>query len=101
MRIKVPLGLTKDQIFVTIFIGALSGSYIWNKSLHKHLKEQSEKIENCNEVIKQIISEQRDGDITSPPAGNPVYTLQPLRNPTLDALAFAKTLFMHITALNN
>jgi len=50
--LKIPRGLKKDQIFVTIFLGALSGSYIWNRELQKYLKKQREEEEISNEVIK-------------------------------------------------
>jgi len=59
MRIRVPLGLTRDQFYVVLILGTVSGLYNWKSLLENHLKEEYAKTvaekEKSNEV-KQTIS---------------------------------------------
>lgn len=59
MRIRVPLGFSKDQFYVVLILGTVSGLYNWKSLLDNHYKEKYAKIvtdeEKSNEV-KQIIS---------------------------------------------
>lgn len=59
MRIRVPQGFHKDQFYVVLILGTITGLYNWKGLLQEHLKEQFErelaKKEKSNEV-KQIVS---------------------------------------------
>lgn len=46
---RVPLNLTKDQVFIAVTLGLITGFYNWKSLLVKHLKEETEQI---NEVIR-------------------------------------------------
>ncbi|EFN61613.1 hypothetical protein EAG_05917 [Camponotus floridanus] len=59
MKIRIPLGLTRDQFYVVLILGTVSGLYNWKSLLENHLKEEYAKTvaekEESNEV-KQTIS---------------------------------------------
>jgi len=52
MKIKIPRGITKDQIVVVFILGTITGLYEWNDLLQKYKKEQREKESKSNEVTK-------------------------------------------------
>lgn len=58
MGIKVPLGLSKDQFYVVLVLGIVSGLYNWRSLLDNHFKEEYTKIvaekEKSNEVKRTI-----------------------------------------------
>lgn len=52
MRVRVPGGIPKDQIFVVLILGLATGIYNWRNLLVEHIKEHEK--EQLNEVIKRI-----------------------------------------------
>lgn len=53
MRIKVPRGIGKDQIYIVLILGSATGIYNWNTLLKDHMKEREKELQ-LNEVIKRI-----------------------------------------------
>lgn len=53
MRIRVPRGITKDQIYIAIVLGLGTGIYSWNKLLAEYVKEREKELQ-LNEVVEQI-----------------------------------------------
>lgn len=50
MRIKVPRGIGKDQIYIVLILGSITGFYNWNTLLKDHMKEREKELQ-LNEVI--------------------------------------------------
>jgi len=55
MRIRVPQGVRKDQIYVVLILGVATGIYSWRTLLREHIRERERELE-LNEVIKRIAS---------------------------------------------
>ncbi|KYM83312.1 hypothetical protein ALC53_06211 [Atta colombica] len=53
MRIRIPGGLRKDQIYVVLALGIGSGIYTWNSVLKEHMKEYEKELQ-LNEVISEL-----------------------------------------------
>lgn len=53
MRFRIPRGITKDQIYVTVILGLITGYYTWQLPIQEYLiaqKNKQDQISN-NEVI--------------------------------------------------
>jgi len=53
MRIRIPGGLRKDQIYVVLALGIGSGIYTWNSVLKEYMKEYEKELQ-LNEVISEL-----------------------------------------------
>lgn len=53
MKIRVPRGIRKDQIYIVLILGTGTGIYNWNNLLKEHMKEREKELQ-LNEVIKRI-----------------------------------------------
>jgi len=45
MRVRVPHGVSKDQIFIVLALGAVTGIYGWKTLLKDYVKEREKELE--------------------------------------------------------
>jgi len=55
MRIRVPQGVRKDQLYIVLILGTATGIYNWRTLLREHMRERERELQ-LNEVIKRIAS---------------------------------------------
>jgi len=53
MKLRVPQGIRKDQIYIVLFLGVATGIYSWKTLLTEHIRERERELQ-LNEVIKRI-----------------------------------------------
>jgi len=55
MRIRLPRGIGKDQIYLVLILGFGTGIYGWNSLIKEYVKEHKTELQ-LNEVINRIAS---------------------------------------------